>query len=276
MKQPTMPISVIELFPETRTELLRVLCSLSDEQWSMESLCPGWTIRNVAQHLLADDIGYLAGHRDHDGVWFEVNDWQDLVNKINDQNATWVQATRRISRKMLLSLLEFTGQQFFDYLATLDLNEMAGPIGWMLNVPVPLWMHLAREYTEWWMHHQHICEALGITSLKNRRYLLPVLSTFVHALPRTYSHIAVLDDTTLRVYITGETESTWHLIRERDQWVLYADTDLTPDTVITLNDDTAWRLFTKGLSREDAVATIKIEGDQDLGRVIFDTVAILA
>jgi uncharacterized protein (TIGR03083 family) len=276
VKQPVAPISVTELFPEVRAELLRVLRSLSDEQWAAPSLCPGWTVRNVVQHLLADDVGYLSGHRDHDGVWFEVTDWHDLVDKINQQNDTWVSATKRISRRMLLSLLEFTGNQFFEYLATLDPAEMSGSIGWMLNMPVPLSMHLAREYTEWWIHHQHICEAVGIASLKERRYFLPVLSTFVHALPRTYEQIAAPDDTTIHLHITGEAHSDWYLIRERDVWSLYASTDQPATSVITMNDDTAWRLFTRGLSEAEMRQRITIEGDVSLGQIIYNTVAIIA
>ncbi len=276
MKQPITPLMVINLFPEMRHELLRILRSLPDEAWSRPSLCPGWTVRDVVRHLLADDIGYLSRNRDQDGLYFPTQNWEDLVQKINQQNEAWVTATRPISRKLLLSLLEFTGEQVYDYLSSLDMNQMTSPIGWAENVPAPMWLEVARELTENWMHHQHICESAGVISLKNQRFLRPVLTTFAHALPKTYQDVLALDQTTLQVHITGDVEQTWYLIRENTRWVLYADTDQEPASVITLNSDTAWRIFTKGIARRDAQQQIRVEGDQTLGMIFLNTVAIIA
>ena len=276
MKQPIEPIIVTDLFAEMRTELLRVLGGLSDEQWQSPTACEGWSVKDVALHILADEIGYLSRHRDNDGLVLPYDSWDDLVEKINQHNELWVQATRRMSRTLLMTLLELTGQQFAEYITTLDLHEGTHSVAWAGTDAAPMWLQLARELTEYWMHHQHVCEAVNITSLKNRRFLHPVLSAFVFALPHTLRDVDAPDNTTVQFSVTGEAADSWYVIREADGWRLYAFTDIEPDAVITLPDDTAWRLFTKGISTQEAAQYAAITGNQALGKTLLNTVAIIA
>jgi hypothetical protein len=44
-------------------------------------------------------------------------------------------------------------------------------------------LELAREYTERWLHQQHIRDAVGAPGQTDPRFLAPVLATFAHAFP---------------------------------------------------------------------------------------------
>ncbi len=274
-KTPLEPIIVTQLFPDIRTELTRVLESLTDEQWEYPTACTGWTVRDVALHLLGTRVGLLSGMRDHDGQWLKVDNFQELIKLIDAQNDLWVKAARRISRKLLISLLEVTNEQIITFLNALNPLEVGGGIGWTGNDSDPIWMHIARELTEQWMHHQHICDAADITSLNEARFVHPVLSTFVYALPQTYSGTDAPPDTLVKLEIRGEGGGTWHLVREAQDWQLYADTDLTPTTTVSMDSDTAWRLFTKGLEAETVRQRTDVEGDLALFEVLLKTVAII-
>ncbi|CAN5288221.1 maleylpyruvate isomerase family mycothiol-dependent enzyme [soil metagenome] len=47
------------LATEERTSLLDVLRTLTPEQWATRSLCPGWTVREVAIHIISyDDLSW--------------------------------------------------------------------------------------------------------------------------------------------------------------------------------------------------------------------------
>jgi uncharacterized protein (TIGR03083 family) len=275
MKRPCSALDLRPLFPEIRAELLRVLASLSDEQWQAATACEGWSVRDVAQHIFADDCGYLSRHRDNDGITFVTNSWDELIGLINQQNDTWVRATRRLSRRMLMNFLQTTGEEMTDYLATVHLDAIGNPVSWAGKNAAPMWLQIAREYTEYWMHHQHICEGAGISSLKTRRYLHPALSTFVYALPRTYKDFPAPENTVVAFQLTGEAADTWYLIKEA-AWTLYADTDLQPEATVTMPEDAAWRMFTKGIDAVVLQKSSQITGNQALGSQLLKTVAILA
>lgn len=160
----------------------------------------------------------------------------------------------------MIPLLGFTNEQISTFLNTLNPLDVGGGIGWTGHNADPIWMHIARELTEQWTHHQHICDAAEITSLKEARFVHPVLSTFVYALPQTYHDTAAPLDTLVKLVITGEGGGTWHLVREADAWQLYADTVLLPTTTIAIDTDTAWRLFTRGLEAETIRQRADVEG----------------
>jgi hypothetical protein len=218
----------------------------------------------------------MSRRRDDDGITFKVDSWEELVSVINGSNELWVQAARRMSKRLLMSLLEFTGEQLHEYLKSVSPDSDGGTISWASGAQVPMWLQMARELTEYWMHHQHICEAVSVNSLKNRRFLHPVLSTFVYALPKTYQNISAPIDTTIHLKITGEAADDWYLVRENDSWALYADTDLQPSTAVVMDDDTAWHLFTKGIDSVTARQRSTLTGDLELGEKFFETIAIIA
>ncbi len=276
MHQPLPPLDVVDLFPEMRAELLRILYSLESEDWQRPTACEGWSVRDVALHILGDDIGFLSRNRDDDGLIFVTESFDELVTRINQHNALWISASRRMSRAVLLYLLAVMGDEVYAYLQTVDPFAGADTVDWAGTGEATMGLQIARELTEYWMHHQHISEALGISSLKTRRFLHPVLSAFVHELPRSYDSVTAADGTVVRLIVTGEAADSWDLLREGGAWQLYAQVDTEPTSTVTLSDDTAWRLFTKGISSQQAAQSASISGDADLGAVLLRTVAILA
>ncbi len=278
MKTPIELILIAHLFLEMRTELLRVLESLTDTQWNAPTACEGWSVKDVALHMLGDDIGLISNQRDHDGQYKKIDSWEELVTFINAQNDLWVRASRRMSRRLLMEFLAFTGQLWQELVESHDPFELAGPVGWTGNPQDPRWMHIARELTEFWMHHQHVCEAVNIKSLKSARFMQPVLNIFVQALPHTYRDVDAAENTAVKLVISHESGETWEwvVIRDSDRWRLYADTSLTPAATVNMDADTAWRLFTKGLDPDAARQRSIVEGNSALGNVLFYTVSIIA
>lgn len=87
LRTPPDPILVVHLIPEVRRELLHLLGSLTDAEWEYPTVCEGWSVRDVALHILGDDIGLLSNMRDHDGHYQPFESWQALVAYVNAQNA---------------------------------------------------------------------------------------------------------------------------------------------------------------------------------------------
>jgi uncharacterized protein (TIGR03083 family) len=278
--EPVKPIKVINLFPQERKQLLELFSELGADDWEKPTICPGWTVKDIGLHLLGDDIGYLSGARDRfSNPFFQNKDmhtWQSLVNNINEANELWVEAAARISPRLLTDLLELTGKQFSNYLQSLDQIATGAVVSWAGPEPAPVWLDIAREYTERWVHQQQIRDAVEKPGLKERRLFHPVLDTFVRALPHTYRDIPVTHVTALKFAVTGEAGDRWYLVGEASRWSLFKEIDLQPDAVVTMDQETCWRLFTKGISKNEAREQTAIEGDQALGEQLLETVSIIA
>ena len=206
----------------------------------------------------------------------DLHEWKSLVQHINEANELWVKATVRISPKLLVDLLKSTGEQFYDYMQTLDQMTMGGVVSWARPDPAPMWLDTAREYTERWIHQQQIRDAVNKPGLKERRFFHPILDTFVRALPHTYKNIPVAEITVLKFTVIGEAGDAWYLVGEANTWSLFKDVALQPVAVVTMDQETCWRLFTKGMSKNQAKAKTTIEGNQKLGEKLLETVSIIA
>jgi len=275
------PVLVVDLFPAERDALLDLLSGLSDDEWGRPTVCEGWSAKDAALHLLGDDIGRLSRGRDgYVGVAFVPKEGRDfeaeLLAFINEANERWVQATRRISPHLLCDLLRFTGEETQRYFQSLNLFEIGEPVSWAGPDPAPVWLDIAREYTERWLHQQQIRDAVRRPGLKERRTFAPVLDTFVRALPHTFRDVNAPEGTQVKLAISGDAGGEWSLVRGDGKWGLYLDADAEPIAAVVMDQETAWRLFTKGISKDEASANATLSGDRSLGMKVLDTVSIIA
>lgn len=276
MQKPS-PVIVAPLFPELLTALLELLRGLDPEEWSRPTVAEGWSIHDVALHLLGDEIGMLSRKRDnYREATPHLDSWEELVRWLNTRNNEWVKSTRRISPRLICDLLEFAGRQVNDYFASLDPYVLGSPVSWVGPEPAPVWLDLAREFTERWHHQQHIRDACGKPGMTGPRYLNPVLATFVHALSKTYQEVNAAEGTAITLTIVGQAGGVWTIIRQSGCWQLYAGRPTQPNAEVILPEDTAWRLFTKGITKETALRQATFNGAQDIGYHMLEMVSIIA
>jgi hypothetical protein len=205
-----------------------------------------------------------------------IKEWDDLVALINELNDVWVRAASRLSPRLLCDLLRDSGNQVCDYFKTLDPYAVGDPVDWAGPEPAPVWLDLAREYTEWWHHQQQIRDAVAKPGLKEPRFFAPVLDAFVRALPHTYRNVDATDGTLVALTISGDSGGRWLLGREHGAWRLYVDEAQEARAEIVIDQDLAWRLFTKGISRDQALATASLSGDRDLAIKALEMISVIA
>ncbi|MDR3574353.1 MAG: maleylpyruvate isomerase N-terminal domain-containing protein [Anaerolineaceae bacterium] len=276
MLEEPKPVIAAALFPEILAELIALLKTLSTNDWQKPTACANWSVKDVALHLLGGEIGNLSRRRDGNIPSASINDWNELVTFINEANQNWISAANFISTRLIIDLLELVGSQMSDYFQELDPFSMGCAVSWAGPDPAPVWLDIAREYTERWHHQQHIRDAVGKPGLKQPKYFSPVLETFMQALPRTYREIDLEDGTTVTVTVTGQSGGRWSIVRMAAAWQLYSGAPSEPTTEIIIDQETAWRLFTKGISQNQAQGQMTIRGDQGLGRKVFEMVSIIA
>jgi hypothetical protein len=110
---------------------------------------------------------------------------------------------------------------------------------------------------------------------------LPLLDTLVRALPHTFRETEAAEGTHVRLDVSGvgpegSPPVQWSLVREGGRWSLFDSAPVQPVATVRTDGDTAWRLFTKGITKAEALARVRIEGDRHLGEKVLETVSIIA
>jgi hypothetical protein len=201
---------------------------------------------------------------------------EDLIALINRLNEQWVATLRRLSHNVVCDLLDITGEWTQTHFATLDLEATGSPVSWAGPDPAPVWLDLAREYTERWHHQQQMRDAVGAPELLSRWIFAPVLGTFVFALPWTYRSVVADDRATVTLQITGEAGGEWTVQREGNAWRLFAEAPDRPTAQVTLDQSIAWRLYTKGIASSEAERHARIDGEDHLAKVALRMVSVIA
>lgn len=261
--------------------LLDVLKSLSASDWERKTIVPLWNLKDIAAHLLDGNIRPLSMLRDS---YFgenpeNISSYQDLVVFLNKLNADWVRAMKRVSPQVLIELLEITGREYCEYIASLDpFSQAAFSVAWAGELVSENWFHIAREYTEKWHHQQQIRLAVGQTQiLYTKELYYPYLETSMRALPYHYRNMEAPLKSLLRVTILGDSGGTWDLLKQENEWVLLKKSDLNPTCEIKISPQIAWRMFTKGINMKDAEKEVMITGTESLlGAHIFSMLAVMA
>lgn len=264
-------------FAPLRTRLLELLAGLSEEDWTRPTAAPLWSVKDVAAHLLGGDIGILSRKRDgFRPQAVAAVTYGELVRLVNRSNEEWILATRRMSPRLLCELLAFTAPQVEACFAAADPEAMGVPVSWAGPGPAPAWFDIAREFTERWHHQQQIRDATANPPLYDPYFLSPVLDTFVRALPHGFRRASAPEGTAVRFEISGAAGGVWFLLRTGRAWELALESPAPPTAEVVLQQNTAWRMFTKGVDGETARRVAAVRGDAALASPIFETVAVIA
>lgn len=279
MTQKEIPIDTRSLFKPLNDQLLTLLKSLNPDDWNKQTVAKQWKVKDVAGHILDGQLRVLSIQRDR---YFgeappESPDYASLVAWLNQLNAEWVKATKRLSPGVIIMILEAIGDQVNEYYASLDpWEEAIFAVSWAGESTSYNWMHLAREYTEYWHHQQQIRDAVSQQAIMTGTFFYPVMDTFFQALPYTFRNIPAPEGTVIQTSIDSDIGGTWTLIKSAADWQLVKDSPAPPTTMVTIPANIAWVLFSKSLRPHEVMDQIQISGTVELGKKVLEMVAVMA
>jgi uncharacterized protein (TIGR03083 family) len=270
-------IDVRTTFRRERDLLVQLLGTLDQPEWVAETVCPGWSVRDIAAHLLHDDLRRVSRSRDH--VAGPARDaGESLPTFLNRANDRWVDETRFLSPRLLVELLTETGHLVHRMWTDSNLDQLGEGVWWADVDAAPVWLDVARDYSEDWIHHQQIRDAVQRPGLSSPEFLDPLLDTLMRALPKTYEPLAAEDGTTIVVILDDANRSlSWSLVNDIGRgWTLYPRTESSsPTAQVILPADAFWRLATGNVPRQQAVEQSRIAGDQRLAAQLFEVVSVV-
>jgi uncharacterized protein (TIGR03083 family) len=272
------PILTAHLFPKIEAALLELLHSLNDDDWERQTIAPAWKVKDVVAHLLDTQLRKLSICRDRvPPLGAGTRPDADVITFINRLNAEGVSYYRRLSPAVLISLMEVASDESSRFHQSLDpFAEAMFAVSWAGESTSLNWFDTAREFTERWHHQQQIRLAVGKRGIETRELFHPVLDCFMRALPFHYASVSRPSGTLARFNISGDCGGSWFLSRNRISWSL-VETPLGHQlSETTIPQDVAWRLFTKGINKDEARTKVQVVGeDTDVGWHVLKMMAIV-
>jgi uncharacterized protein (TIGR03083 family) len=271
------PIFTAQLYEKLEGMLLELLRSLNSEEWEVQTLVKDWKVKDVAAHLLDTQLRKLSIARDgYSSDPPVINSRDDLTAFVNRLNSEGVGVYRRLSSRVLIDLMEMASKQSADYHQSLDpLAPALFGVSWAGEESSKNWFDTAREFTERWHHQQQIRLAVNKPGIMTREFYYPVLDTFMRALPFHYRTIHRNAGTTIQFIVSGDCGGAWNLYRSGEIWELTASPIREKVAEITIPQEIAWRIFTKGIDRQSAEEQTNVEGDIEAGTHVLSMLAII-
>lgn len=179
---------------------------------------------------------------------------------------------------MLINLLEITGREYIHHLSTLrPLDNAVFAVAWAGHETSQNWFHIAREYTEKFLHQQQIRDAVGKQGIMTEELYRPFLDTLMFAFPYTFRNTSAKEGTVVSVKITTDIGGTWSIVKTADRWLLLDKNQPMPtDAQVILDPDTAWKLFSKSLQPEQVMDKVELDGNEILAQQVLKIVAVMA
>jgi uncharacterized protein (TIGR03083 family) len=272
------PVYTGHLLEPIHEQLTRLLRSLSPEQWTLPTSSAEWRVRDVVAHLIDSDLRRLSFQRDGlppDSAPLGTS--ADLLAYLNELNAQWIRATRRLSPRVLVELVDLFGGQAARFLAALPPHEPAfWPVAWAGEDRSENWMDVGRQYTEAWHHQQQIRDAVGAPQLNDSRWLAPVVALGVRALAPALTAIARPEGSVISLVVTGAVQAEWSLIRAGPTWELVEGEVATdPAALLRLDAEVAARLWFAGRRPQPVERLVAAAGDRALCTAVMGARALM-
>ena len=271
------PILCAHLLPQVDERLIDLLRSLTPSEWDLPTIAPFWSVRDVAAHLLDTALRKLSMARDSCyAEAISIQSPQDLVILVNRWNREGVTVYRRLSPKVLIDLMKQACEQSAHFHASLDpFAPAVFAVSWAGEQTSLNWFDTARELTERWHHQQQIRLATNRPGIMTPDLYHPVLDCFVRGLPHVYRDVDAPVGTLLLLEISGECGGQWSLGRGSTAWYLAKGSGGEWASRVIIPQELAWRIFTKGIDRDHALARIAVHGNRDLGEKVLALTAIV-
>lgn len=274
---PAAPIASAHLFADLDARLIRLLKSLTPDDWRRPTIVPRWSVHQIAAHLLDTALRRLSHGRDGATLGPPPRTAAEVVALVNGMNARGVDVFGRLSPPVLIALTEAALPELHAYLQSLDpMAPAAFGVSWAGEEQSANWFDVARELTERWHHQQQIRLAVEQPGIMEPGLYSPVLDCFTRGLPFAFRRVEATDGTLVQVTIAGDCGGTRWLQRRAGAWLLVPGTSgAEVSASVRIPQEIAWRVFTKGIERRDAMAQSTLDGDAGLAEGVFALVAVV-
>ncbi|WP_062213461.1 maleylpyruvate isomerase family mycothiol-dependent enzyme [Streptomyces sp. NBRC 109706] len=268
------PVDARPLLAPELAELCRMLRALPAADWRAPAV-PGWTVRDLAAHLLGDLQGRLGHDLEGRPLARVRAPGESLEAWIHRANQEWIDAHADLAPSALVDALERAAPRVVARFRRADPRAPAVAVSWAGADPAPAWLDCARELTEYWTHRQQIRHAVGRPTDPEPAVLAVVLDTLFRALPHTLRDHRAPAGSQLGVRVPGPAGGVWTVTATGRGWSLAPPPTGRPAATVEWDAETAWRLCTRSVDPATALARARVTGDRTLAAAAARIVSIV-
>ncbi len=264
-----MVIDVTRALAPERLALLDLLGGLSGDDWDRPTECPAWTVKQLALHILGDDLSLLARQRDETPkqgliLYAESHPGLTFIQLLDGFNEQWVTASTFLSPELLIELLRLVGEWSDDFYRSVKLDTIPRePVGFFAQTePSPYWQLIAREYAERVIHQSQLRRAVGAPDLDGE-VVTWMARVVAHALAQWLVDYRAPDG--VRIGVDFGAAGSWTWRREPGAWSVIEGIE-QPEALVSVASDHAVALLTRGVPQAEAAALLTFAGDEPLAR----------
>jgi hypothetical protein len=280
-------INTVEPLREVNKRLVELLRDLRADDWSKPTVHPDRNVKDLATHLLHGSLRRVTSLRDQYPV---AANYTQLIGRpeptterlaevtamIQTGNRRFMDGMKYMSPRIIIEMIEVYDPLFLKLAEGIEPEGLGLGVLWAGENVSCNWFDMAREYTEKWHHQQQIRDAVGASLLNEPNLIGPAIDVFARGLPFAYRALYAPDGTTINIEICDEIVRFCSLRREQQTWSLWEGATSSPSGTICIAADTAWRVWTKGLTKKEAWNRIRTTGNSALAEPLVNFVGIMA
>lgn len=261
----------VESWRSAVDDVVALLRSLDEADWSRPTDLPGWDVKAVASHLahLESELSGVKQKR------VELPERDHYTSPTSMYTELGIVARSDKAGKEIVDELEECARSRYEQLladppadGTADPPRTPGKIGWNWETL------LSNRVVDVWMHEQDIRRAVGRPGGMNTAAAAHTVATFTRSFPYAVGkRVAPPVGTTAVLDVTGV--SPVHLVVEVDDSGRAVPLTSDPERpTVSLRMDVETFVVVAGGRRPVADLPVEISGDQELGRKVLEAMAV--
>ncbi|WP_042416363.1 maleylpyruvate isomerase family mycothiol-dependent enzyme [Streptacidiphilus anmyonensis] len=250
-----------------------LVAPLPEGAWNRPTECPGWSVRDVVSHIIAMESELLGDPRP---IHTLPRDLRHVVDEFSRHCEVPVDKRRCHTAVEMASELEYTIIRRSRALRSdryAPVDEVRWPMG-PYSRDVPFHQLLRTRVFDVWTHEQDIRRALGRAGGLDSAAAAITRDYLIEMLPRAVAKLAGAPAGTTAVFdVHGEQEFMRTVHVDADgRGRVDGEVLLAPAVALGMDWETFSRLACGRIPSQ--AADVKVEGDEDLARLILDNFAV--
>lgn len=258
---------IVESLIEQWSALQTLLDSLSDADWQRPSALPGWTVHDIASHIIGTEL-FLLGEQPPAPVQAD-----HVQNPIGAFNEGWVEELRSRTPQEMRALLRTTADRRGDALHALTDDEWNAPSESPVG-PTTYARFMRIRLFDCWFHELDIRDAVGKPDVVGGHRAQIAFREILAALGYVIGKRAgAPTGSRIAIHLTGGLGQTINL-EVADRATVVEQLSGPATTSIWMDSGLFVRLYGGRVSVDDHRSRIRFEGDAAVGEKIVDNLAL--